>query len=480
MGISSAGIGSGLDVNSIVSQLVAIEKQPLQQLQTKASSLQTQLTTYGQIQSQISSFSDAMAKLAASSGWDAQTASSSNASVVAVTVSGTASSTNFDVQVNQLAKAQSIVSPQVSAGSSMGAGVLHIQLGAWTTNMASFVPGSAPGVDISIEAGADSPAAVAEKINAANAGVSAMVVTDSNGQRLLVKSQQTGVENGFQLTVTDNDGNPSDSAGLSRLMFNPAAGAAVSTLAQAAQNALVVVDGVSVISSANALTEVIPGITINVSQVSAAPVSIQVKSDTAALKQNIQGFVDAYNTLNKTLSDATKYESSSKTAGPLQGDATTTGLAFSLRNLLQSSVNGGALQRLSDAGIELQRDGSLKINASRLDQALTNLSAVKGLFSRATQDQSDPARGLGWRLRDFAQGALAVDGLVSGKSGALKSAIQRNSDDQTRINDRASLVEARLKAQYTQLDATMARMNALNTYVTQQISLWSKTSSSDK
>jgi len=254
----------------------------------------------------------------------------------------------------------------------------------------------------------------------------------------------------------------------------------VSTLAQAAQDALVVVDGVSVSSGSNALTEVIPGLALNVNQVSAAPVSIQVKSDTVALKQNIQGFVDAYNILNKTLSEATKYESSSKTAGPLQGDATTTGLAFSLRNLLQSSVNGGGLQRLSDAGIELQRDGSLKVNASRLDQALTNLSTVKGLFSTTTLDKSDPARGLAWRLKDFAQGVLAADGVVSGKSGAIKSAIQRNANDQTRINDRASLVEARLKSQYTQLDATMARMNALNTYVTQQISLWNKVSSSDK
>ena len=166
MAISSTGVGSGLDVQSIVSQLVAIEKQPLTQLQTKATTFQTQLSTYGKIKSQASALGDAAALLAGTSGWNAQKATSSNATAVGVTAGSSAVATSLGVEVAQLARAQSSASGGVAAGVAVGAtGSLLIELGSWSEDAVPlFSAGTS--VSVAIEA-TDTVSAMASKINAA-------------------------------------------------------------------------------------------------------------------------------------------------------------------------------------------------------------------------------------------------------------------------------------------------------------------------
>ena len=167
MAISAPGVGSGLDVNSIVSQLVAIEKQPLTQLQSKATTFQSQLSLYGKVKSQASALGDAAALLAGPTGWNTQKASSSNTSAIGVIAGSAAVSTSLIVEVQQLARAQSTASEGVVAGSAVGvAGTLTLQLGAWAGT--AFTAGSSPAVPVTITA-TDTVTSIASKINSANA-----------------------------------------------------------------------------------------------------------------------------------------------------------------------------------------------------------------------------------------------------------------------------------------------------------------------
>jgi flagellar hook-associated protein 2 len=474
MAISSTGVGSGLDVKSIVSQLVAIEKQALKPLQVKASSFQTQLSLYGTIKSQASALGDAAALLAGASGWNAQKASSSNSSAVGVTAGSTAVAASLSVEVQQLARAQTSASSAVPAGVAVGAaGDLSIEFGSWSkATPPAFTTDVTitPIPPITISAG-DTVSAIAAKINAAKAGVTATVLRDGANERLVIRSSTTGEAAGFRLNF------PAD-AGLAAFGFtNPSDALFVG---QKALNAEVKINGVDVVSASNKMENVIPGVTLQLSQVTTAPVEVTVETDVDAIKKNIQGFVDSYNALNKTLADSTLYSAATKSAGPLQADSTTIALQNALRAIVSSSsvgatfTLGASSSRLFEAGIERQTDGSLKLKEPKYANALEDLSNLKKLF--ATDNNNATTNGFGLKVRDFARGLVASDGSVSNKSKALQGSISRNSKDQDRVNERALRVEAQLNRQYSALDAQMAQLNGLNSYITSQLAQWNKSS----
>lgn len=152
MAISSAGVGSGLDVKSIVSQLVAIEKKPLEQLQTKATNFQTQLSLYGTVKSQTSALGDAAAVLATSSGWTTQKATSSNTTAVSVTLGAAAVPVAMSLEVDQLARAQSSASAKIAAGAAVGAtGDLKIEFGSWSDTIPPVFGTPTSNVTVSIQ-----------------------------------------------------------------------------------------------------------------------------------------------------------------------------------------------------------------------------------------------------------------------------------------------------------------------------------------
>jgi flagellar hook-associated protein 2 len=467
--ISSPGIGSGIDVQTIVSQLVALEKAPLAQLERQASSIQTKLSTYGSIKSQVSALGDAAAKLAGSSGWNAVTASSSNPTAIGVTAAAGAPATSLTMEVTQLAKAQSTASTAVASGTGVGTGSLTIELGSWGAG--SFTPGAAAPVSVTINAGEDTLAGIAAKINNADTGVSATVLKDASGERLLLRSKATGLENGFRITATDDDGNNTDASGLSRLSFDGVSATGTSQT-QAAQNALATVNGVSITSASNRLSDTLPGMTIQLSQVTTEPVEIDVSTDLEAIRTNVKTFVDTYNALASNLAAVTKYDAGTKTAGTLQGDSSAVGLQTALRGMMRSVTASVPFTRLSEIGIEMQTGGTLKLDSEKFDTALANPDAVKSLFTVDTGDAA--TQGFGLKMKTFTDGLLSVDGLVSSRAAALQKSLDRNGLEQDRVEERASRAEVRYLAQYNAMDANVAKFNALNTFVSQQITLWNK------
>jgi flagellar hook-associated protein 2 len=468
--ISSPGIGSGLDVSSIVSQLVALDKAPLTQLKTAATSFQTKLSTYGTIKSQMSALGDAAAKLSASGGWNAVGATSSNPSAVGVTVSAGAPATSLTMEVSVLAKAQSAASTAVPTGSAVGSGSMTIELGTWSGS--SFAAGAGTPVSISIAAGEDTLAEIAAKINDADAGVSATVLKDASGERLLLRSKETGEENGFRITVADDDGNHTDLGGLSSLAFS-AGNTAGTTQTQAGVNAQATINGVAITSASNRLSDTLPGMTLQLSQVTTAPVEIEVSSDLEAVRTNVQAFIDAYNTIATTLASATRYDAGSKSAGALQGDSTATGLQNALRGMMRSVTSSTPFSRLVDAGIEMSSSGKLELDSEKFDAALSgNLQGLKNLFTSVTGDNA--TEGFGLKIKKFATGLVESDGTLGNKTKALQKSIDRNTIEQERVNDRAARNELRYLAQYNAMDANVARLNSINSFISQQITLWNK------
>ena len=466
MAISSPGLASGIDIQGIVSKLVALEQAPLIPLQQKATSFQSKLSIYGTIKSMVAGLGDAAAKLSAPGAWTSVKGTSSAPDAVGISVAAGTNATSMSIEVQSLAKAQSVASGAVPIGTPMGGGSLSIQIGSWAGG--TFAAGSGAAVNVSIDAG-DSLSAIATKINAAGAGVSATVLRDASGERLLMRSSETGEVNGFRIQVTDDDGNPTDANGLSRLAFDPGTASGM-TLSQAGENAQATVNNVPISSASNTVKDALPGITLTLSKVTTGPVEVGVSVDKDAMRKNIQGFVDSYNAINNMLATATKYDPDTKVAGSLQGDSTAVGLQNALRSMMRSVTASEPYSRLLDVGIEMKNGGAMSINATKLDAAMENPEDLKALFANTSSIATE--RGFGLKVKAFADGLNSVNGLVSTRTEALKGYISRNTKEQEKVSDRAARAEVRLLAQYNAMDAAVGQLNGLNAFVTQQITLW--------
>lgn len=481
MAISAPGIGSGLDIKGIVSQLVELEKKPLEQLQSKASSLQTKFSAFGQLKSQLSNLQDQAARLANASTWGALTLTSANSAVVGSLRTG-ATETRFSVKVSQLALAQATATSPVTAGTKLGSGTLSISLGKWQAIDADNDPDTPSVQEFSSKAGtnainisiatSDTLTQIAQKINAAGAGVSAAVINDVNGERLAIRSTETGETNGFRIQVN----NLGSGSSLGALTYDPESTTAGMTLTQASQNTLAQINGLDVESTDNRFDGAVAGINLTVSAVTSSPVDVSVTQDKASIRTAINNLVESYNALSNALKEMTKYDASTKTAGSLQGDSTAVGLQSALRRIFSGlGPPDTAFKRLSDVGLEFQTDGTLKVNAGKLNQALDNYDSLKSFFTSSGVTGAD---GMAVRIRNFAQGMVDSSGALTGRNNALKAAIDSNSKDQERLNARVARTEERLLAQYSRLDTQMAGLNSLSSYVAQQVTAWNNQKSS--
>lgn len=469
MGISSIGIGSGIDVESLISKMTALEQQPLNGLIKKAAAIQSQVSVVGQIKSQVSSLAAAADKLALAASWTGVTVGSSNSSAVTGTATAGTAPTSFSMNVQQLAQAQSTSSTAVAAGTALGTGSLSIAVGTWNYAAVppAFTPGTAAAVNVTIGVGEDNLSTIATKINAANAGVTATVLQDVSGQRLLVRSNATGEAAGFQIKTTG-------AAGLASLAFDPSAGATgmAANAYQKGLNMQATINSIAVSSATNQLAGTIPGVTLQVASTTTSPVTVTVASDTASMQKNVQDFVASYNALNQTLMDATKYDAASKTAGPLQGDSIIVGLQNALRSLLGSSSVGSTFSRLADVGLNVQRGGIMTIDSTKLSAAMQDPTNLQKLFN--VNNNNAQTNGFGLKVSGFLNGLLAADGSLSNETTALQTSLKKNSKDQDAINTRVAQLDKRLRQQYTALDTKMAGLTALNSYITQQVTQWNK------
>jgi flagellar hook-associated protein 2 len=265
----------------------------------------------------------------------------------------------------------------------------------------------------------------------------------------------------MRVTAADADGNSTDAAGLSALAYDPAAAAGAGrnmTQGQAAQDALLKIDGIDVASASNTVTGALEGVTLQLRQVTTDPVTVDVGNDTTALRKNVTDFVNAYNALNKLLQAQTQADPSGASRGALQADSTAVNLLNGMRTLLRGSVAG--LQEpasLAAAGVELQRDGSLSINEKKFAPLLEKPAQLGALFSQAGEAD---ARGFAVRFKAWAGALTGTAGPLAARTEGLQRSIDGNRKQQDAVEDRLARTEARLRAQYQRLDSQMTALNA--------------------
>jgi flagellar hook-associated protein 2 len=463
--ITSTGVGSGLDVNSIVSGLMSTEKRPLQRLQTEASSYQTQLSAFGSLQGQLSNLADVAGRLATASTWSPMQADSSDSASVSASATATATAGSHTVAVQQLAQAQVLASGAYAASSTVvGTGTLVLELG--TTAAGVFTPksGSTP-VSIPIDAAHQTLAGVRDAINGANAGVTASIVNDASGARLVLRGA-SGAASSIRLKATDDDGTNTDASGLSALAWDPAAAAgsgANLSQTQAAQDARFTIDGVALTSATNTPADALDGVTLTLAKVTSAPVQLNVSVQTSTVTKNVNDFVGAWNALNNLLRGQTKADPSGKANGPLQADFTAMQVLNGLRGLLQGNVGGvagGLPASLSAIGLSLQQDGSLKVDSAKLAAQTAQPGRLAQLFSQAQSGSDAGTRGFAVRFKSWADGLVGTGGVLSGRVDALNRSVTDNQKRQDSEQDRLDRVEAQLRAQYQRLDSQMSTLNA--------------------
>lgn len=472
--ISSPGLSSGLDVSGIISQLVALERRPIQQLESEVSTLNAKLSSWGQIKSSLSSLRDASNALNNADTWAAKRASSGNESAVKVTADASAAVGSYSIEVLDLAAAQSLatssLTPYASPTSTVGQGTLTIQMGRWNATQDDFTADAdRAALNITIGPGEDTLEGIRDKINAAGGEVTASIVTDTSGSRLVLRGP-SGAANGFTVTSAD--------AGLAALTYDPEQGINNMEAAQTAADSRVRVNGLLVSSQTNSVSAV-DGLTLKLAAKTTAAVDVAVEADTESISKAISTFATAYSSLATLIKDQTAYNAATESGATLQGDGTARNLQQQLRSLI-GGVSGASsvYARLADIGLDPQANGTLSVNSSKLDEALASgLAEVKRLFANlsptdATQD------GFAQRMRTLTDGVLGTEGAVTTRTAGIQSTISRNEKRQEELEDRVAAVEARLRAQYTALDTTLARLNSLSSYVTQQLAVLNSNSGS--
>lgn len=469
--ISSLGVGSGLDAEGIVTKLVALERQPITQLKAEVTKLQTKISAYGKIQSAVSTLKDAAQKLTSPDIWQSTSAKSADSTAVSFATTTGAATGNYNVTVSTLAASQSVVSNKVfgAATDLVGAGTLTIDMGTWASGTFTGKSGNTP-LSVTVEA-TDSLEIVRDKINALGSGVSASIVNDANGARLVMTSKETGVANGFRIQVTnDQDANNTDGLGLSALAYDPKNGANGTTLNQAPSDAQATINGIAVRSSSNTFSNVLSGISFTVGKVTTGPISVSVGQDTTSIATAITDFANAFTSLTNLLKTNTKYDEGTKTGGTLQGDSMAVGTLNQFRALLGSSTSGSTVfTTLSSIGLESKGGGAMTVNTTKLNDALNNLTEVKKLF--ANTDAVDPSKnGFATRISTLASNLLGTDGVFTTKTTGLNNSVKLNEKRQEQMDAKAALYEKRLRAQYTALDKAMASISTQGNYVSQMIS----------
>ena len=448
--ISSSGIGSGLNVSQIVTALMDAEKGPLNSINKSISSDNAQISAYGSISSQISSFQSAIAGLITPSNIKATTASSSSTSVLSVSNDGTALAGEYKITNVTLA------SPQVLTSDISNTAYTSISSSIGTT-------GSITISGTTITPTSYTVAGMVEAIN--NANISGISATMTNLGSSAAPDYQIRIVNTSDTAATIALSAGNDFTGLAFTSADAVAGS-------------VTINGNTVTRSTNTITDLVPGLTINL--VGAGNSTITVAQDSSALSSKISAFVTAFNTLDKSLKDISSYDATAKKGAALYGDATIVSLRREIRSIITSTLGVNATtsyNRLSQVGVSFKSDGTLSLDSTALNTAISaNFNKVAKLFSgTGVSTDSLGLHGFAYQLNTVLTTATGIDGSITNRKSSLQSDVRRlqarAEQEQLRLAD----LQQMYQKQYTALDRTVSSLNSMASYLTNQFDAMSNT-----
>jgi len=387
--ITSTGLGSGLDINSIVTAIVAAEKDPaLASMVADSAEATAMISGYGILNSELSAFKDSYSDLSRSSTFSAATYSSSDDSILSATLGIGAQTGSWSFEVEQQAKAQTIVSSTDSSysevSSEVGTGTITFSYGTYEEDGSFSINPDKATETLTIDAANNSLSKMRDEINDGDYSVSASIINDGSNYRLVLTNKETGEENALQLTVADDDGNDNDSFGLSSLTYS----ANVKHMDQTstAQDAKIIMDGIEITRSSNDIANVIEGVTLNISGETEVgkTVSLNIVQDTSTVEEQINAFVENYNNTITQMNSLTADGGDSGTDGALNGDSTVRNIQNQMRNILNTSIAhlDGAVQSFADLGMLTNRDGTLELNSETLANVMaSDMESIADFFT---------------------------------------------------------------------------------------------------
>lgn len=412
--MSISGVLSSSQIQSLVTAAENQYNAPISTIQAQAKPLSTEISAYGNLSSVLGNLQTAVQGFSNLSSFQQVQANVGDSSILSATSSNTAPTGSYQVSVLSLAQSQSLNSSNyTSQSSAIGTGSISIQVGS----------GSA--VNIGITSANDNLSGIANAINQSNAGVSASVVYDGSGYRLVVNGNNTGTNNSFTINTS----------GSALSGFSYASGASGMTESQSAQNATATLDGIALTSQSNSFSGAIAGVSFTASATGST--SIDVNVSTTAAQSAIQSFVQAFNKASSFIQSATSYTPASGTAavsatgtvasgtaGPLIGDPVVQGVENQLLSIISTATSigsGGTSSAIGfgNVGITLTSSGTIDVNQSVLNSALSsNYAQVMGLFG-GMGGSSNPDVQFSNSTSGTAGGIYAVN--VTANSSALTS-----------------------------------------------------------
>jgi flagellar hook-associated protein 2 len=434
--ISAVGIGSGLDIESIITSLMEVEQIPLQKLQVKAGDLLTQVSAYGVLRSAMATFQDSVSGLASSDSFNFFTATSGDADAYTVSADNTAAAGSYAISVDNLAMAHKLGSTTVIADSSTLIGNSGDQM-TITIGSESFT------VDI----GARSLSSIQDLINEAtdNVGVSAGIVQESDTSvHLVLTSESTGVANEISVAFTDSGGGAiADPLGMNQI--------------QAAEDAQITIDNTYVITrSSNTIDDAIGGLSFELLAQSASTTQMSISRDGASISSAVSGLVESYNSLMSSISELR--------SGELSGDGTLRLIENQVRSLMGDKIAvDGAFNYASQVGITFEKDGTLSFDSEELTSALeSDRDAVVDFFTNEDE-------GLAVQLDALAESLLQASGLIDAREDGLNARIDTTNDQIDSMEYQLGMIEERYRAQYTALDTLLGQLQSTSDWLTGQL-----------
>jgi flagellar hook-associated protein 2 len=452
--ITSAGLGSGIDIESLVTKLMAVESAPITQIQTKEQGVQTQLSAYGTLKSTLSSLQDAATAISTQAQFASNTANVADSSIASVSVDSTATSASYSLEVGQLAQNEKVRSTgYASSTATIPTGTLKIDLGNF--NGTTFTADSTRSFNVTIDSSNNTLAGLRDAINNAQAGVTASLVNDGTATRLVISGSNSGANNAFKLS------------GLTGFSFDPAATGSSSLLStQTAQDASFTLDGIPMTRSSNKITDALGGVTLTLKAKTTTATSIDIGSDTSSITTKINSFVTAYNNAVSLMSSQTSYNAASKTAGPLNGEASVSSIQSQLRSIMGGTITGATgLSRLADVGIQIGVDGKLTVDNTKLSTALND--PTKNVASLFVGDSN--TTGFASQISTRIQAILGTNGILTTRTNGLTQTIKNDDNDIATLQTRMTAIEARYRAQFSAMDSTIASLTATGNFLTQQL-----------
>jgi len=473
--ISSLGAGSGLDLNGILQKLMAVEQQPLVALAKKEASVQAKISALGSLKSALASLQAAASNLIPVSGQPAaQKFTAFKASVTDSTIASAAATTgavagSYSLEVTQLATFQRVVTPPTSvptapkyatSSAAVAQGTLKIELGTLSSDGTTFAATSE--TNIVIDATNATLGGLRDAINAANAGVSATIISSTRADgsteaRLSITSNAIGLKGVARFS------------GIADFVFDPISGAVGNSLSsatadggQAAAAARIKLNGIEATSSSNTVSDVLDGVTLNLLKETTTPTTLTVSKDTSSLSAQLNAFIKAYNDASKTLKDLGFHDSTGAKSGALLGNSTlrvaqsqVRGLAFAA----PTGVGSTTYQRLSDIGVAVQKDGTLSLDSTKLQKASdADFTAVSSLVA-----------GVGSQFNSALDGLSGSKGTVTTATEGLNRTIKDFESRRQALSKRLEAIETRYRQQFSALDTAIANMNKTGAYLQQQL-----------